>query len=248
MEQRVRAALANVGDACAAMWMLLLAVVVLAAANALNHLLAAGWYVPVCVVAAVVLVLIARRSGLTWDDLGLGRAAVRRGLRWGLVLVGAVLVVLSVGLALPFTREAFQDERAAGLSPEELVYRVLVRVPLGTVLLEEIAFRGVLWAMARRRWGPVRATVVSSVLFGLWHVQPSRGLTRANASAQAVFGAGQVGVALSVTAAVVGTALAGVLLCEIRRRSGSLVAPLALHCALNSGGYALAWAASRWWG
>jgi membrane protease YdiL (CAAX protease family) len=230
------------------MWMLLLAVVVLAAANALNDSLAPGWYVPVCVVTAVLLVLIARRSGLTWDDLGLGRAAARRGLRWGLVLVGAVLVVLSVGLALPITQEAFQDERAAGLSPEELVYRVLIRVPLGTVLLEEIAFRGVLWAMVRRRWGPVRATVVSSVLFGLWHVQPSRGLTRANAAAQEVFGAGQVGVALSVTAAVVGTALTGVLLCELRRRSGSLVAPMALHCALNSAGYALAWAASRWWG
>ncbi|MDQ1013050.1 membrane protease YdiL (CAAX protease family) [Streptomyces sp. V4I23] len=244
----MRAVLADVGNPCAAMWMLLLAVVVLAAANALNVLLAPGWYVPVCVVAAVLLVLIARRSGLTWDDLGLGRAAARRGLRWGLILVGAVLVVYPVGLALPFTREAFQDERAAGLSPEELVYRVLVRVPLGTVMLEEIAFRGVLWAMVRRRWGPVWATVVSSVLFGLWHVQPSRGLTRANAAAQAVFGAGQVGVALSVTAAVVGTALAGVLLCELRRRSGSLIPPVALHCALNSAGYALAWAASRWWG
>ncbi|MGW7284085.1 CPBP family intramembrane glutamic endopeptidase [Streptomyces sp. NPDC054847] len=248
MEGTLRDALAHVGNPCAAMWMLLLAVVVLAAANALNDLLAPGWYVPVCVVASVLLVLIARRSGLAPDDLGLGRAAARRGLRWGLVLVGVVLLVYSVGLVLPFTREAFQDERAAGLPPEELVYRVLVRVPLGTVLLEEIAFRGVLWAMVLRRWGPVWATVVSSVLFGLWHVQPSRGLTRANAAAQAVFGAGQVGLALSVTAAVVGTALAGVLLCELRRRSGSLVPPVALHCALNSAGYALAWAASRWWG
>lgn len=230
------------------MWMLLLAVVVLAAANALNALLAPGWYVPVCVAAAVLLVLIARRSGLTWQDLGLGRAAARRGLRWGLVLAAAVVVVCLAGLALPFSREAFQDERAAGLSSGELVYRVLVRVPLGTVLLEEVAFRGVLWAMVRRRWGPVWATVASSLLFGLWHVQPSRGLTRANAAAQAVFGAGQAGVVLAVTAAVAGTALAGVLLCELRRRSGSLVPPVALHCALNGAGYALAWAASRGWG
>jgi hypothetical protein len=39
-----------------------------------------------------------------------------------------------------------------------------------------------------------------------------------------------------------------VLLCELRRRSGSLIPPVLLHCALNSAGYALAWAASRWWG
>ncbi|MET8682126.1 CPBP family intramembrane glutamic endopeptidase [Streptomyces sp. NPDC004647] len=229
------------------MWITLV-VVVLGAANALINWLAAGWYVPVCAAAAALLVLIARRDGLTWADLGLGAASVRRGLRWGLILAGAVLTVYLVGLAVPFTRDAFLDERAAGLSPGQLVYRVLVRVPLGTVLLEEIAFRGVLWAMVERRRGPMWATAVSSVLFGLWHVQPSRGLTRSNAAAEAVFGTGPAGVVLSVAAAVVGTALAGVLFCELRRRSDSLIPPVALHCALNSAGYTLAWAAGRWWG
>jgi membrane protease YdiL (CAAX protease family) len=226
--------------------MLLLAVVVLAAANVLNNLLAPGLYVPVCVAAAALLVLIARRSGLSWGDLGLGRASARRGLRWGLILAGAVVAVYLVGLAVPFTREAFQDERAADLSPGELVYRMLVRVPLGTVLLEEIGFRGVLWALLRRRWGHAWATAVSSVLFGFWHVAPSRGLTRANAAVEAIFGTGQTGVALSVAAAVAGSALAGVLFCELRRRSGSLIPPVALHCALNNAGYALAWTAGRW--
>ncbi|MGW7364103.1 CPBP family intramembrane glutamic endopeptidase [Streptomyces sp. NPDC054841] len=230
------------------MGMLLWAVAVLAATNALINRLGPELYVPVCVTAAVALVLIARLAGLTWDELGLGRCSARRGLRWGLVLVGAVLLVYAVALALPFTREAFQDERAAELTAGQLVYRVLVRVPLGTVLLEEIAFRGVLWAMMRRQWGAAWATAISSVLFGLWHIQPSRGLTRSNAAAEAVFGTGPAGIALSVTAAVVGTALAGVVFCELRRRSGSLIPPMALHCALNSAGYALAWAAGRWWG
>ncbi|MFF3685911.1 CPBP family intramembrane glutamic endopeptidase [Streptomyces sp. NPDC002187] len=229
------------------MGMLLLAVAVLAAANALVNHLEPELYVPVCVTAAAALVLIARLSGLTWDELGLGRASARRGLRWGIVLAGAVLVVCLVALAVPFTREAFQDERAAGLSVGQLLFRALVRVPFGTVLLEEIAFRGVLWAMMRRRWGTAWATTVSSALFGLWHIQPSRGLTSSNAAAGAVFGTGPTGVALSVTAAVVGTALAGVVFCELRRRSGSLIPPMALHCAINSAGYACAWAAGRWW-
>jgi membrane protease YdiL (CAAX protease family) len=227
------------------MRMLILAVVVLAAANTLINRLGPELYVPVCVAAAAVLVLIARLSGITWDELGLGRASARRGLRWGLVLVGAVLVVYLVALAVPLTRQAFQDERAAELSVAQLVYRVLVRVPLGTVLLEEVAFRGVLWAMVRRRWGAARATTVSSVLFGLWHIQPSRGLTHANAAVEVVFGTGGTGAVLSVAAAVVGTALAGVVFCELRRRSGSLIPPIALHCALNSAGYALAWVAVR---
>ncbi|MFE7773510.1 CPBP family intramembrane glutamic endopeptidase [Streptomyces sp. NPDC057445] len=230
------------------MRMLILAVVVLAASNTLVNRLGPDLYVPVCVTTAASLVLIARRAGITWDELGLGRSSARRGLRWGLVLVGAVLLVYLVALAVPFTREAFQDERAAELSGAQLVYRVLVRVPLGTVLLEEIAFRGVLWAMMRRRWGASWATTVSSALFGLWHIQPSRGLTHSNAAAEAVFGTGATGAALSVAAAVVGTALAGVVFCELRRRSGSLIPPMALHCALNSAGYALAWAVGHWYG
>jgi membrane protease YdiL (CAAX protease family) len=221
-------------------------IAVLAAVQVWGNRLTAGWYVPLCAATTAVLLLIAWWDGLTWADLGLGAACARRGLRWGLVLVGAVLVVYLLGLALPFTRDAFQDERAAGLTSEQLVFRVLVRVPLGTVLLEEIAFRGVLWGMVVRRRGPTWATASSSVLFGLWHVEPARGLTRANAAAEAIFGSGRTGVALSVAAAVVGAALVGVLFCELRRRSGSLIPPVALHCALNSAGYALAWAVARW--
>jgi membrane protease YdiL (CAAX protease family) len=221
------------------------ALAVLVGANLLNNWLAPGAYVPTCVAATAALLLIARWDGLTRVDLGLDAAALRRGPWWASVLVGAVLVVFLVGLALPATREAFEDERAAGLTIGQLLWRVLIRVPFGTVLLEETAFRGVLWAMVRRRRGTAWATAVSSLLFGFWHVLPSRGLSRSNAAA-AVLGTGPAGTALSVAAAVVATAVAGVALCELRRRSGSLVAPAALHWALNGFGYALAWTVPRW--
>ena len=50
-----------------------------------------------------------------------------------------------------------------------MLFQVLVRIPLGTVLLEEVAFRGVLPALLgaapaiRWRWGPV---IGASVAFG----------------------------------------------------------------------------------
>jgi membrane protease YdiL (CAAX protease family) len=125
-----------------------------------------------------------------------------------------------------------------------LAWQALVRVPLGTVLLEEMAFRGVLWAMIARRRGAWWATGLSSALFGLWHVLPSMNLTDTNAAADALFGAGPVGQVLAVSAAVLGTAAAGILFCELRRRSGSLLAPAALHWALNGWGYLFAWAAA----
>ncbi|OAH12320.1 CPBP family intramembrane glutamic endopeptidase [Streptomyces jeddahensis] len=220
-------------------------VVVLVAANLLNNWLAPGAYVLTCVISTAVLLLIARRDGLTPADLGLGAPTLRRGLRWALVLAGAVLAAFLLALAVPAGREAFRDDRAAGLSVEQLLWSVLVRVPLGTVLLEETAFRGVLWAMIRRRCGTTWATTVSSLLFGLWHLLPSRGLNRSNAAVQSALGSGPASVAPTVAAAIAVTAAAGVVLCELRRRSGSLLAPAALHWAVNGFGYALAWAVSR---
>ena len=149
-----------------------------------------------------------------------------------------------LALALPATRAAFADERAARLSAAALAWFALVRVPLGTVLLEEVGFRGVLWGLLTRRRGTKWATVLSSVAFGAWHGLPSLGLTSGNAAA-AAFGTGAAGRAGAVLAALAGTTVAGVVLCELRRRSGSLLAPAGLHCATNSLGYLFAWATAR---
>ncbi|MFE5893401.1 CPBP family intramembrane glutamic endopeptidase [Streptomyces sp. NPDC056462] len=225
------------------------ALAVLTAANLLNNWLARSpaMYVVICVIAAAVLLMIARWDGLTPADLGLDAAGVRRGLRWAPVLVAIVLVVLLILLAVPAGREAFRDGRAADLSLGRMLSGALVRVPFGTVLLEETAFRGVLWAMIRRRHGTAWATGVSSLLFGVWHLMPSRGINRSNAAVGSVFGEGPAGVAPTVAAAIVATAVAGVVLCELRRRSGSLLAPMTLHWAVNGFGYAFAWGAARWW-
>ncbi len=224
------------------------AVVVMAAANLLNNWLARtpAMYVLTCVTATAVLLMIARWDGLTRADLGLDAAGIRRGLRWAPVLAGIVLLVLAVLLAIPEGRDAFHDARAADLSVGRLAWVTLVRVPFGTVLLEETAFRGVLWAMIRRRRGSAWATAGSSLLFGLWHLLPSRGINRSNAAVAAAFGEGPAGVAPTVAVAIAAMAAAGVLLCELRRRSGSLAAPAALHWSVNAFGYAMAWAAPRW--
>lgn len=221
------------------------ALAVLVAANLLTNRLAPGYYLLTCLAAAALLLLISRGAGLGWAELGLGSATVRSGLRWALVTAAVVVAAYLVCLAVPATREVLSDDRAAGLSVGALLWRALVRVPFGTVLLEEVGFRGVLWALLAHRLGHAWATGISSALFGLWHVLPSLRITRANAAAAGVFGPTAAGQVAAVLAAVVGTAAAGVLLCELRRRSGSLLAPAGLHWAANSVGYVLAWTASR---
>jgi membrane protease YdiL (CAAX protease family) len=185
---------------------------------------------PAC---AVLLLGFARLAGLDWADLGLGPGTWRRGLIWGGVEIGVVALVIAVGAALPLTRNAFHDTRyRAGWGHDLLIAFVLI--PLGTVVLEEVAFRGVLWGLLRRVRGTVTATVGSSALFGLWHVLPSLGLSTNNEAIGSVAGGGKGAQAITVAATVVFTGLAGVVFCELRRRSGSLLAPAALHWATNA--------------
>ncbi|MFC7480976.1 CPBP family intramembrane glutamic endopeptidase [Luedemannella flava] len=166
------------------------------------------------------------------DDVGLGRRHLRRGAVYAGVLTGLVAVVYVIGVALPATRSAFLDERYQVPMAQALV-TALVVIPVATVLPEEIAFRGVLWGLLRCGWRPAVATVVSSALFGLWHVLPSLRLNAVNPAVEAVVGPGWPGVVAAVAGAVAFTGLAGVLFCELRRRSGSLLAPIGLHWAVN---------------
>lgn len=156
-----------------------------------------------------------------------------------MVLIGLVGVVYAVAALVPATRDLFADERYDGLTGGQVALRVLVTVPLGTVLLEEIAFRGVLYGLVRRVRGAAWATAVSSVLFGLWHVLPSLHLATVKPVLAPVFGRSALGAALAVVAAVLFTGAAGALFCELRRRSGSLLAPMGLHWAVNAFGYLL---------
>ena len=188
---------------------------------------------------ALLLVLLARRAGLTWHDLGLSRRTLVPGLKYAVGAILAVAVVYAAGAAIPATRPAFHDVRYH-LHPGAALLAAFIVVPLGTVLLEEVAFRGVLLGLVNRHRGAALASITSSVLFGLWHILPSLRLGQANKAVGAALGADATGRVLTVLAAVGFTALAGLLLCELRRRSGSLLAAAALHWATNGLGLLVA--------
>jgi membrane protease YdiL (CAAX protease family) len=209
---------------------LVAAVAVLAASNVVSNRLWPQGYLLWNPAMAGVLLLLARAGGLTWADLGLGGERLRRGLVLGGVAAAAVGLFYAAAVALPATRAAFVDAR--GAAPlAAVLFVALVRIPLGTVVLEELAFRGVLPALVGGGWW--RATLVSSGLFGLWHVLPSMG------SGNAVSGA--LGPAGAVVGTVLFTAAAGVVFRAGQRWSGHLVTPMLLHVATNSLGALVAW-------
>jgi uncharacterized protein len=227
---------ARVGRAARRRLGLFAAVTILAVSNVVSNRLWPEAYVPWNLAVAAILLITARRCGLSWADLGLSDARLRRGLYVGGVAAGAIGVLYLIALALPATRDAFVDTRAAG-PLATVLFAAAVRIPLGTVVLEEVAFRGVLPALVGGGWW--RATLVSSGLFGLWHVLPSLGMSSANAAVGAAVGGwGQFS---QVGLAVLATFAAGILLSAWRRWGGHLATPMLLHMATNSLGVLLAW-------
>jgi uncharacterized protein len=199
-------------------------------------------YVPGALVTAALLVVVAvRAGGAGAGELGLGRRDLGRGLAWGAAAAVVVAAVLALGAAWPATRGLFEDRRAEGASAAAVLYLALVRVPLGTVVVEETLFRGVLLGLGLRRWSPAVAAAVSSAAFGLWHLLPARRVTSFNPVTEGLAG-DPLTRALGVAAAVAGTALAGLVFCWLRLRSGNLLAPALAHWASNGLGYALAFA------
>ncbi|MBO3747068.1 CPBP family intramembrane metalloprotease [Streptosporangiaceae bacterium NEAU-GS5] len=214
------------------------AVSVLAAANLLNNRVAPRLAPLTSVAATAALLHLARDC----DRAEIGFHTPARGAVIGGALAAAVLAGYAGGVALPHTRPLLHDERALSLSRVRLAEEALVQVPLGTVLLEEVAFRGVLPALLARSLGPRTAVATSAAMFGLWHVLPAFDMARAN---PALSGAGgRTGSTRLVVGTVAGTAAAGLLFHELRRRGG-LLAPALLHVATNSLGFVAARAARR---
>jgi membrane protease YdiL (CAAX protease family) len=205
----------------------------LAIANVIHKFLPGPTWLVLGPAAAVALVAYARHRGLSWDDLGLSRRGWRRGAGYAAAAVALVAAVYGIAVAIPATRLAFLDSRYQ-MDIGTALLTALVVIPLGTVLLEEIGFRGVLLGLVRRHRGMRWAAGFSSVLFGFWHVLPSLHLSRANPAIAAFLGAGPAAQVLAIAGAVAFTALAGLVLCELRRRSGSLLASAGLHWAVNA--------------
>lgn len=209
-------------------------VAVLVCTNLIAHFTTVWASIAAVPIAAGVLLGLGRGRGLGWAELGLSPRHWRPGSLYALAAVALVLTVVAVGVAVPFTRQFFLSNRYATVSGALIASMIII--PLQTVIPEELAFRGVLHGTLERVWGARGVFAAGSVLFGLWHIASSLGLTSGNRGLAGVLGGGVVGQVLGIAGAVAATAAAGVAFTWLRRRSGSLLAPIALHWSLNGVG------------
>ena len=172
-------------------------------------------------VVAGILYLLARWANATHEELGLSRWGT--GLMVGMLALVAVSAVLALAALVPLTRNAFEEASVPPGIALPLLAEVLVVIPLGTVVVEEFAFRGSLFALLRRGHSTVVAVIASSFLFGLWHVIPSV-WNAGTAGPEAALAAS--GLSQTTAVIVLATTAAGSVFCWLRLRSGSLARTL----------------------
>ncbi len=206
-----------------------------------NRVLPAWAYLPWNVAVAAVIVALAL-SATSREQLAFTNW--RRGAAWGLVLLILTVGLLALAITMPVFNELYHDRRVSNGTATWL-YQAFLRIPFGTALLEEVAFRAVLPGLFMLRWGVLRGCLLASVCFGLWHVLPALTLNEVNPVATRFFGHGAGGIAIAVIFAVCSTAVAGMWFCWLRLRSGSVLAPMLAHVASNSGAYTIAWLLAR---
>lgn len=155
--------------------------------------------------------------------LGLRPPALGSGLRLGAGVAGTVAAGVAAATAVPRVREAM----AARDLPARPGHWLAVEIPLGTVWSEETAFRGAMSTVAAAAFGSRSGRALQALTFGLTHIPDARG------TGEPVLGT------------VVLTGLAGWVFALLAERSGSLLAPMLAHLAVNEAGALAALAVRR---
>jgi uncharacterized protein len=212
------------------------AAVVLAYGVLVNRVIPSQAYVPVNLAAGCGAVLAVHALGTSWRDAGLARDRMKAGLKLGGLTLIPIAAAVAVGLAIPWTRDFFRDTTIVNASNAEAAYTVLLRIPFGTAMAEELIFRGALLGLYMQRHRPWVAALMSSLVFGAWHVLPTLSSLGTNPGASAtqdnpLLQAG------AVALVVLATGVAGMFFSWLRLRSGSILAPWLTHTGFNAIGY-----------
>jgi membrane protease YdiL (CAAX protease family) len=157
-------------------------------------------------------------AALTRAPLGMRPPASRSGMRLGSAVAAPVALGVAVGTALPPVRQGMTKRDV----PDAALRWLAIGIPFGTVWSEETSYRAALGTVAADAFGATGGRLLQSAAFGLSHIADARGA------------------GLPVLPTVLVTGAAGWLFAWLYERSGSLIAPMLTHLAVNEAGAAAA--------
>lgn len=185
---------------------------------------------------ALVAILLGFAFGINLEQMGLALDKILPGIFIAFMAALVIIISTAVIAIIPMLRKFFLGDDLAHASGKLITYEATIRVPFGTALLEEVLFRGVLLGLLLQHNSTVVAVLISSVIFGLWHILPTISMLESNkiiAKANSDLKHRRYG---SVIGVVIITTTAGILFSWLRIISNSIIAPWLVHWSINSSG------------
>ncbi|WMJ84650.1 lysostaphin resistance A-like protein [Oscillospiraceae bacterium LTW-04] len=189
-------------------------------------------------VGILILATAVRYLSLCWRDIGFTKKAPIKKVAQGLLLgaisfaiaYGAEILLLAVNGNVPSLRIYVTGYSVSGNRGSEtglLFFVMCVAGNIINVMMEEGVFRGLFIGLSERRYSFANAVLISSTLFGLWHIAaPVRSLLDGEMNATQA--------AVMSLMLVLFTGVAGVKFCLLTRLSGSLWMPMGDHFFNNT--------------
>lgn len=186
--------------------------------------------------AAIITIIFGLLLGLSLPQMGLTLSGVKSIILISALATGAIFILTFAVSFLPFLRHIFLGESFANARIRTVFFEAGFRIPLGTALVEEILFRGVLLGVLLQSYSPLVASIIASVVFGLWHIVPSINSIESNNVVQERMRNKSLHTAGSVLGIVFVTTIAGLFFCWLRIISGTIITTWLVHWAINSSG------------
>jgi membrane protease YdiL (CAAX protease family) len=165
-----------------------------------------------------------RAQGLGLEQLGVTTRNLWRSAAWGLAAAIAVTVPAVLFFLFPLGMGEIDYTAFANDSVGEFTFWSAVRYPLSAALFEEVLFRGVLLALALRTFRRTPAIAFTAVVFAGWHICVNYVTMSDSAVA-----ADALEFAMAQTVAMAALIVAGLVMAEMRLRTGSLAGPVVFH-------------------
>jgi membrane protease YdiL (CAAX protease family) len=215
---------------------LVLVILILLYGTVLARLVPRKYHLYLNISIALVAVLLGIAFNVTLEQMGLGLRHILPGIY---VAIGASLVITVATLiisAIPPLRRYFLGDDLAQASGKLIAFEAAIRIPLGTALIEEILFRGVLLGLLLLNNSTLVAIIVSAIIFGLWHIFPTINTLENNDGVASTINDKKARKAGSIIGVIIITTIAGIFFGWLRVAANSVLAPWLLHWSINASG------------
>ncbi len=187
--------------------------------------------------------------GLSKEQLGLDPTAMIQSLFVGIALSLPVIVTVSFIASHKKLKIYFSSAPSKQYDIRSFCYEILFRIPFGTALSEEIIFRSVLLAILLTNHQSIVAIIVTSILFGLWHIFPTLHTIKNHDPLIAIMEDTRRRSFIALGTTILATTIAGLIFSALTVITGSFIAAWLLHSAINGSaiiaGYVSIWLQRR---